>query len=341
MKANKISTKIFPFELEIFHCKKIERYLIHNIQKFLNQNYIEDIISSLRFNYSHELLFFIISCPDFSEFSKLIVRFKRKNNICGFINSQIAKLINQRFFYLSSEINFYCLDKKFRKKNFSNDIINKINSRTNTFGIFSGIFTTSLKLLDSYDKDAYMYSIMNHMKLFRLGFKSENFSDKKIKSFHLNLNSNLRNYNNFLNNFKINNIFFSIYKHYVLSELKYWFRTINGVTYLLNDGNLTNNFNFLKIYVVCYKILNCKSKFIHSAYELWHINFQLEKNFFEEAKYFFTFLKIDIFFILHGKTNKILRKIFNFKKSFGKIRFCSHNLSIITSKNRVNGLMIF
>ena len=185
---------LLPFDL---HWNDIDGHclnLIHELYILLDNNYIEDNYSFLRFNYIHEFIKLAISSPKWELGLNLSLKFNRSRKINGFISSNFRKIVIEDTLLLCSEINFLCLHKKLRKKIFVQELIKEITRRLNCFGIINAIYTTGLTFLKSFLTTSYFYLPINSTDLCHLyqTLVEKYFPEKKkIKSKKKSRNSKI------------------------------------------------------------------------------------------------------------------------------------------------------
>ena len=312
---------LLPFDLRWNdidgHCLS----LIHELYILLDNNYIEDNYSFLRFNYIHEFIKLAICSPKWELGLNLGLKFNRSRKINGFISSNFRKIIVENTFLLCSEINLLCLHKKLRKKIFVQELIKEITRRLNCFGIINAIYTTGLTFLKSFLTTSYFYLPLNSMDLCHLyQTPVEKYSPEKKKLSIKKEAETLK----FLKNMKK---FFKkkkVYKHFNLEDFIHWIRFIGGFkfTFSTKSSLLDKKISVMSFYCLpCKTIRSRKPCYFYDAY--FYYGIQLKKNeiFIREIINICKQMGFDMLYILEGSySNEILLNL-KFKQSSSQINF--------------------
>lgn len=106
---------------------------IHQLFFLLDNNYVEDGFSFLRFNYIHEFIKLAVCSPKWASFLNIGIKFNRTELLNGFISSVFRKIIFKNKILICSEINFLCLQKKNEEKVFRPRINKRNNKKIKLF----------------------------------------------------------------------------------------------------------------------------------------------------------------------------------------------------------------
>jgi len=313
---------------------------------FLENNYIEDEDSLFRFNYVHEFLKLAIQAPRWSPVFNLGLRIHGNRSLIGFITSISRKLIFQDFFLSTSEINFLCLDRKFRKKRIVSSLIKEETRRLNLVGTIQAIYTTGLPFSNSIVDCQFYHFPMNFSKLSKLGFrifleeieKLNNWVPEKTEPLITNpwILEIYKNFRKFYSKFKA-------YKFFDVENFKYWFKTIPGVLYGLGFKTIsTNEKNAILFYSLPSKMIKSKkSRFLYSAYFYQGFTIGCVKNFYQKVFEISYKLGFDMFNAFVGILDIKFFSDLKFKRGTGKLQFHIFNWKYEKIKPEENGLFFF
>jgi len=341
---------LLPFELSWKdvngHCLDF----IHELYYLLDNNFVEDCYSFLRFNYIHEFIKFAICTPNWVLFLNLALKFNRTFKLNGFITSNFRKIIINGRLVFCSEINFLCLQKKLRRRFFVQVLIKEITRRLNCFGTSKAIYTTGLPFLRPLLSANYFFHILNSQEqdIF-YGSKSEKTGNKnqKIIKTWKKFNPLKKEKSRCLYNLKILRKLFKkkkIYKHFDKIDFSYWIRFVKGFkfTFINRNRGLKNKKSIVSFYSLpCKTIRGRKSFYFFDAYYYYGIQ-EIEKEFFlKETLIICKSIGFDLFYILDGQYTENFLINLKFKDGSNKINVYMLGLETEILKPNENGLIFF
>ncbi|ODV88861.1 hypothetical protein CANCADRAFT_57947 [Tortispora caseinolytica NRRL Y-17796] len=145
---------------------------LNELHDLLNQNYVEDIDSTLRFAYSHAFLRWALHPPGWKPEWLLGVRASESNRLVAFIAATPTTLIVRGETIKSVEINFLCIHKKLRSKRLAPLLIKEITRRVNLHDIWQALHTSGTIIPTPVSTCRYYHRPLNWTKLYSVGFSS-------------------------------------------------------------------------------------------------------------------------------------------------------------------------
>lgn len=112
---------------------------IPRITQFLENFYVEDVTSKYRLSYSNEFFEFLFNHPKHKD--EYSLGLFHNQELIGYILAREHILVIKGTSHNTVSINFLCLDKEYRNKNFAPLMIKEITRIANLNGIFKAIFT--------------------------------------------------------------------------------------------------------------------------------------------------------------------------------------------------------
>jgi glycylpeptide N-tetradecanoyltransferase len=339
-----------PFDLSWNDIDGNNPIVIHELYNLLNNNYVEDCYSYLRFNYNHECIKFAISGPKWGSHFNLGIRFKRTKKIIGFISSNFRKIVTIPKILFCSEINFLCLEKKLRKKFFVQVLIKEISRRLNCLGIVSAVYTTGLPFLKPLLTTNYFYFFLgssyknNSRKIKNKDFFFEN-TEFNNKFYHLKC-SDKKNISSIVKSDGIRIISRgkTIYKHFSFEDGLYWFRFIKGFkyTFIKREENSSDAKFIMSFYSLpCKTVKNNKSFYFYDSYFYYSVISKESKNFLKEVITICKEIGFDLFYILEGNFSERILKDLSFQKGENGINFYILGCDVEKIEPWKNGLIFF
>ncbi|ELA42710.1 uncharacterized protein VICG_00025 [Vittaforma corneae ATCC 50505] len=140
---------------------------ISKIVAFLEEFYVEDITSSYRLSYPPEFFEFLFASPSHREEYSLGLFFE--NRLIGYVLAREHLMSLRAQSYRIVSVNFLCLAKEYRNKNFAPLMIKEITRIANINGIFQAIFTAEKDYGFSILKASYFHYPMNKEVLLKTG----------------------------------------------------------------------------------------------------------------------------------------------------------------------------
>lgn len=143
---------------------------LREVYDLLSANYVEDIDSSLRFNYSPEFLNWVLKHPGYHKSWHVGVRVKNTRKLVAFISAIPHELRVREQAYPSAEVNFLCVHKKLRSKRLTPVLIKEVTRQCHLLGIFQAIYTGGIVIPTPIACARYYHRTINAQKLLDIGF---------------------------------------------------------------------------------------------------------------------------------------------------------------------------
>lgn len=143
---------------------------LNDIYDLLYENYVEDDGGTFRFNYSREFLQWALMPPNFHKdlYFGIMHETKDKKILIGFISGIVlTSLIEEKEVELT-EVNFLCVNKKYRNHNIASVLIREVVRRSNLKGIFQGLFTSGTLLPTPFSQTRYWHRSLQAEKLIQV-----------------------------------------------------------------------------------------------------------------------------------------------------------------------------
>ena len=246
---------------------------------FLSENYIEDGDNMFRLEYSKDFIRWQLQKPGYIPEWFCSIR-NLYNKIVGFISAiPINILINldkSKFI----EINFLCVDKKYRSKRFAPILIREITRRINMNNYFHAIYTSGNYLPRPIVECQYWHRSLNPKKLIDIKFSylpkdlTMTLLIKKLKlpknplipGLRLLEEKDITDACNLINKY-LNK--FSIRPFFILDTFKHTFMSKKNIisTYVVEDEKTKKITDIISYFSLPSKIVNNKDhKYLNAAY---------------------------------------------------------------------------
>jgi glycylpeptide N-tetradecanoyltransferase len=145
---------------------------LKEVYDLLSSNYVEDIDSTLRFNYSPEFLHWVLKHPGYRKTWHLGVRVTSTRKLVAFISGIPHELRVRQQSYHSTEINFLCVHKKLRTKRLAPVLIKEVTRQCHLTGVFQAIHTAGVVIPTPISCARYYHRTLNAKKLVEIGFSA-------------------------------------------------------------------------------------------------------------------------------------------------------------------------
>lgn len=142
---------------------------LNKLYLFLNNNYAEDNNGLFRLGYSKEFLHWALTFPGYIQDLQLTLQNDNKE-IIAFISAIPVNIVNNEAQARIAEVNFLCIDKKYRNKNFTPTLVKELTRRCNYNGINKSIFISDHISTNPTVKCQYYHRALNPRKLTETGF---------------------------------------------------------------------------------------------------------------------------------------------------------------------------
>lgn len=145
---------------------------LDEVYKLLFDNYVEDLASGFRFQYSPSFLRWALQPPGWRAEWHLGVRVKESGKLVAFVAGIPMTLHMNRSNTTvpSAEINFLCVHKQLRAKRLAPVMIKEITRRINKQNIWQALYTAGVVLPSPVSTSRYMHRPINWSKLYEVGF---------------------------------------------------------------------------------------------------------------------------------------------------------------------------
>lgn len=100
-------------------CNFSNEEILDEVQSFLDKNYVESKTGDFRFSYSKKMLRWALTPPGYDKDFMIAMRIKTSKKMVGFISGIVCDIKSENVEKKMIEINFLCVDKIFRTKNFA------------------------------------------------------------------------------------------------------------------------------------------------------------------------------------------------------------------------------
>jgi glycylpeptide N-tetradecanoyltransferase len=145
---------------------------LKEVYDLLSSNYVEDVDSTLRFNYSPEFLHWVLKHPGYLKNWHLGVRVTSTRKLVAFISGIPHELRVRQQSYHSTEINFLCVHKKLRTKRLAPVLIKEVTRQCHLTGVFQAIHTAGVVIPTPISCARYYHRTLNAKKLLEIGFSA-------------------------------------------------------------------------------------------------------------------------------------------------------------------------
>ncbi|KAJ1677227.1 glycylpeptide N-tetradecanoyltransferase, partial [Spiromyces aspiralis] len=119
---------------------------IMELYNLLTENYVEDVDSMFRFDYSSEFLHWALKPPGWRKEWHVGIRYNETGRLIAFISAIPLKLKVRETTKQMVEINFLCVLKNLRKIGLSPTLIKEVTRRVNLTGTFQAVYTAGIKI---------------------------------------------------------------------------------------------------------------------------------------------------------------------------------------------------
>ena len=140
---------------------------LQDLYTLLYENYVEDDGGTFRFNYSKKFLQWALMPPGYDKdlFFGMVRHGKKKDYLVGFISGIVLDLVIEGIEVKVTEVNFLCVNKKYRNMSMAAVLIREVVRRSNLKGIFQGLFTSGNLLPTPFAQTRYWHRALNPKKL--------------------------------------------------------------------------------------------------------------------------------------------------------------------------------
>lgn len=161
-----------PNDFEWFTVDIDDQEQLKEVYDLLSSNYVEDVDSTLRFNYSPEFLHWVLKHPGYHKSWHLGVRVSSTRKLVAFISGIPHELRVRQQSYHSTEINFLCVHKKLRSKRLAPVLIKEVTRQCHLTGVFQAIHTAGVVIPTPVSCARYYHRTINAKKLLEIGFSA-------------------------------------------------------------------------------------------------------------------------------------------------------------------------
>lgn len=312
---------------------------ISELYQLLHQNYVEDVESLFRFDYSSEFLYWALKSPGWRREWHLGVRVSDSKRLVAFI-SAVPITINIRSSPVKScEVNFLCIHKKLRSKRLAPVMIKEITRRINLAGIFQALYTAGVTLPGVVSQPRYYHRPLNYGKLLRIGFtalplgktyetmlkyyKISPYKNKKIRPVkEQDLDQIHEKLLSFLTSF-------SLSPQFTMEETKHLFLPREKVIYSYVMCDESDNISdFISFYCLPSSIMNCADQESLNVVYLYYYFFSSEENFIKMMQFALIAAKemgFDVFNCLNIMHNDVFLDELKFGEGDGELNYYLYN----------------
>lgn len=297
------------------------------VYEFLKNNYVEDKDGLFSFEYSIDMLKWILTPPGFNDNWR--VGLKYNGNLVGFISGAPCNVVNEKMVV----INFLCVHKLYREKGIAPVMINEITKRVKDCGIQKAIYTAGKIMPNVIASANYYHRSLNTQKLIeaKFTFKHPKLTYKgTIKYYDLpnKITSNLRPLeikdipeacilvNKYLQKFEL-------HIQFTEEEFAHWFLPKDNIVYTYYNGT-----DLVSFYGLVLHVKNNKHKTIKAAYSFYNVASQDLMN---DALILAKNLGFDVFNMLDIMDNKKYLSPLKFNPGDGRLNYYSNTASQPTS----------
>ena len=159
------------------------------VYTLLKEHYVEDSEGVFRFEYSVELIRWVLCTPEHIKDWHVGLRNKKSKKLLGFISGTPCKVVAKSNTVKMAEINFLCVNRKLREKRMAPVLIKEVTRRVNLSGIWSAIYTSGETFPTPFTEANYFHRTLNPKKNVETGFSSLAANEtmaKYVKKMRLN-----------------------------------------------------------------------------------------------------------------------------------------------------------
>lgn len=136
----------------------------------LDGHYVEDHKGVFRFNYSVEVLRWIMTAPGWQQKYHIGVRASQSRKLVAFISATPAKIRVRNASFVTSQVNLLCVHKKLRGKRLAPVLIKEVSRISLLANIWQGVYTASILLPRPVSTCRYYHRVINWPKMHGCGF---------------------------------------------------------------------------------------------------------------------------------------------------------------------------
>lgn len=131
---------------------------------------MEDSEGIFRFEYSIELIHWVLMTPDYIKDWHVGLRNSKNKKLLGFISGTPCKVKVNNNVVKMAEINFLCVNRKLRTKRMAPMLIKEVTRRVNLQGVWSAIYTSGETFPTPFTEANYFHRTLNPKKNIETGF---------------------------------------------------------------------------------------------------------------------------------------------------------------------------
>jgi glycylpeptide N-tetradecanoyltransferase len=202
------------------------------------------------------------------------IREKNSSNLIGFIFSFPVKIMVNKSLYNSVEVNFLCLEKKYRSLKLAPILINEITRLNNNLEIFNAIFTTGSIISQPFSRARYFHLPLSLEKLKKNEFLNldfcpqfnayKNVNQIKVSRVEKLSESEIEHLMGLTNSYYFSN--FEVFPVFDSATFSYLFSNNNKfILYFLGHDPNEEIVSFISFYILESKVLKFDDK-IKGAY---------------------------------------------------------------------------
>lgn len=323
---------------------------------FLRDNYVEDDENMFRFDYSTRFLYWHLSSPGHKKLWHLSVVKKEEDGsetMIGFISAIPVKIQVSNDFVNNVEINFLCVNSKYRKFRLATVLIKEITRRTNLQGIWQAVYTAGVLLTKPISKAVYYHRNINLKKLLDIKFtylpSKLNLAKAKIL-YNLPKETTLEGLRPMTKD-DVDQVYeilekylskFQVRMHYSREEVEHWFLPRSEVIYTYvveTDGVVTDMLSF---YLLPSSILQHEEhKKLNAAYSFFNVPGKYTlKQLIKTALTLCKQLKFDVYNCLNVMENGTVFEDLLFGQGDGSLKYYLYNYSYPTIESKDIGIVL-
>ncbi|KAK1350371.1 glycylpeptide N-tetradecanoyltransferase [Hamiltosporidium tvaerminnensis] len=260
-----------PFVFKTFNFEKD----INALYLLLKENYVEDLASDFRLEYSRDFLAWQLNDPKAKP--EYAVCLLHQTKLVGFaLGKELILCVSDKVENFLS-VNFLCIDRNLRNQRLAPVIIQELTRRANLNGIFHAIFTSGKKLPFDFASSRYYHRPINTKKLIDVEFcvKPED-ENEMIEYFQINykIRPGIRQ----MQNGDLPKVFelykqeckkYDLYQVYDFKDFEYNFKNRENIFYTYvneEEGEIKEFFSFFVINSLLVKDLRIKVKTAYIFY---------------------------------------------------------------------------
>ncbi|CEG48085.1 glycylpeptide n-tetradecanoyltransferase 2 [Plasmopara halstedii] len=142
------------------------------VYELLTMNYVEDVESTFRFDYSVDFLKWALTPPGYHKNWHIGVRSTHNNQLMAFISGIPVRLRVYKEIMNMAEINFLCVHKRLRERRLAPVLIKEVTRRVNLANVWQAVYTAGVMLPMPLAQCRYFHRSLNPTKLIAVGFSS-------------------------------------------------------------------------------------------------------------------------------------------------------------------------